>query len=69
MDSGANIHVCTYVYLFASYQVGRNRALLMGNGSRVHVLSAGTVNLKFTSGEDSAIEGRAACALHQEKSC
>jgi hypothetical protein len=51
MDSGANIHVCADVSLFASYQVGRTRALLMGNGSRAHVLGVGTVNLKFTSGK------------------
>jgi hypothetical protein len=51
MDSGANIHVCADVSLFASYQVSRTRALLMGNGSRVHVLGVGTVNLKFTSGK------------------
>jgi hypothetical protein len=51
MDSGANIHVCVDVSLFASYHVGRTGALLMGNGSRVHVLGAGTFNLKFTSGK------------------
>jgi hypothetical protein len=51
MDSGVNIHVCADVSLFASYQVGRTRALLMGNASRAHVLGAGTVNLKFTSGK------------------
>jgi hypothetical protein len=49
MDSGANIHVCADVSLFASYQIGRTKALLMGNGLRAHVLGAGTVNLKFTS--------------------
>jgi hypothetical protein len=49
MDSGANIHVCADISLFASYQVRRTRALLMENGSRAHVLSAGMVNLKFTS--------------------
>jgi hypothetical protein len=51
MDSGANIHVCADVSLFAFNQVGRTRALLMGNGSRAHVLGVGTVNLKFTSGK------------------
>jgi hypothetical protein len=51
MDSGANVHVCANISLFASYQVGRTGALLMGNGSRAHVLGAGTVNLKFTSGK------------------
>jgi hypothetical protein len=51
IDSGANIHVCADVSLFAFYQVGRTGALLMGNGSCAHVLGAGTVNLKFTSGK------------------
>ena len=51
MDSGANIHVCADVSLFTSYQAGRTGALLMGNGSYAHVLGAGTVVLKFTSGE------------------
>ena len=32
MDSGANIHVCADVSLFATYQVGRSGALLMGMG-------------------------------------
>ena len=51
MDSGANIHVCADVSLFSSYQVERSSALLMGNGSRAHVLGVGTVTLKFTSGK------------------
>jgi hypothetical protein len=51
MDSGANIHVCADVFLFASYQVERTGALLMENGSHAHVLGAGMVNLKFTSGK------------------
>ncbi|XP_066361226.1 uncharacterized protein [Miscanthus floridulus] len=51
MDSGANIHVCADVSLFSSYQVKRSGALLMGNGSRAHVLGVGTVILKFTSGK------------------
>jgi hypothetical protein len=51
MDSGANIHICADISLFASYQVRRTGALLIGNGSHVHVLGAGTVNLKFTSGK------------------
>jgi hypothetical protein len=48
---GANIHLCTDVSLIASYQVGRTRALLMGNDSLAHILGASTVNLKFTSGK------------------
>ena len=51
MDSSANIHVCADVSLFTSYQAGRTGALLMGNGSHVRVLGAGTVVLKFTSGK------------------
>jgi hypothetical protein len=51
MDSGANIYVCVDVSLFAFYRVSRTGALLMGNGSRAHVLGVGTVNLKFTSGK------------------
>ena len=51
MDSGANIHVCADVFLFTSYQVSGTGALLMGNGSRAHVLGVGTVTLKFTSGK------------------
>jgi len=50
MDSGANIHVCADVSLFVTYQVERSGVLLMGNGSRAHVLGVGTVILKFTSG-------------------
>jgi hypothetical protein len=51
MDSGANIHVCADASMFTSYQVGRSGALLMGNGSRAHVLGVGTVILEFTSGK------------------
>jgi len=51
MDSGANIHVCSDVSLFSSYQVRRSDTLLMGNGSRAHVLGVGTIILKFTSGK------------------
>jgi hypothetical protein len=51
MDSGANIHVCADASMFTSYKVGRSGALLMGNGSRAHVLGVGTVILKLTSGK------------------
>jgi hypothetical protein len=51
MDSGANIHVCADDSMFSSYQVRRSGALLMGNGSRAHVLGVGMVILKFTSGK------------------
>jgi hypothetical protein len=51
MDSGANIHVCADISLFASFQVGRTRALLMGNEPRAHVHNVGSVILKLTSGK------------------
>jgi hypothetical protein len=51
MDNGANIHVCTDISLFASFQVGRTRALPMGNRSRVHVHGVGSVILKLTLGK------------------
>jgi hypothetical protein len=51
MVTGANIHVCADASLFSSYQVGGTSALLMGNGSHVHVLCVGTVILKFTLGK------------------
>jgi len=51
MDTGANINVCADACLFSSYQAGGTGALLMENGSHAHVLGAGTVVLKFTSGK------------------
>jgi hypothetical protein len=33
------------------YQVGRTRALLMGNASHARILGVGMVILKFTSGK------------------
>jgi hypothetical protein len=42
--------VCADASMF-SYQVGRSDALLMGNGSRAHVLGVCTVILKFTLGK------------------
>jgi hypothetical protein len=51
IDTGANIHVCTDISLFSSYQAGGAGSLLMGNGSHARVLDIGTVNLKLTSGK------------------
>jgi hypothetical protein len=51
MDSGANIHVCVDISLFAPFQVGRTKALLMGNKLRVHVHGVGSVILNLTSGK------------------
>jgi hypothetical protein len=50
LDTGANVHVYDDIFLF-SYQADVTGLLLMGNGSHVHVLGVGTVNLKFTSGK------------------
>jgi hypothetical protein len=43
--------VCAYISLFSSYRADVTRLLLMGNGSREHVLGVGTVNIKFTLGK------------------
>jgi hypothetical protein len=51
VDTGANIHMCVDISLFSSYQCKGTGALLMGNGSHVHVLAIGTIILKFTSGK------------------
>jgi hypothetical protein len=48
-DNGANTHVCDDISLFSSYQCNGIGALLMRNGSHMHVLGVGTVSLKFTS--------------------
>jgi hypothetical protein len=49
--SGANIHVCVDISLFASFQVGRTGALLIGNRSCAHVHGVGSVILKLSSGK------------------
>jgi hypothetical protein len=51
IDTGANIHVCADISMFSSYQVGGTTSLLIGNGAHAHVLGAGTVTMKFTSGK------------------
>jgi hypothetical protein len=51
MDSGANIHVCVDISLFAFVQVGRTAALLMENGSCAHVHGVDSVILKLTLGK------------------
>ena len=51
VDTGANIHVCSDVSLFSSYQEQRGCSLLMGNSTHAAVLGVGTINLKFTSGK------------------
>ncbi|WVZ85747.1 hypothetical protein U9M48_032635 [Paspalum notatum var. saurae] len=51
IDTGANVHVCSDIAMFSSYQVTRDCSVLMGNGSAASVLGIGTVDLKFTSGK------------------
>jgi hypothetical protein len=49
LDTGANIHVCSDLNLFSTYQVANGCSVLMGNGSRVVVQGVGRVDLKLTS--------------------
>jgi transposase InsO family protein len=51
IDTGANVHVCSDISMFTSYQVARDSSVLMGNGSHASVRGVGTVDLKFTSGK------------------
>ena len=46
-----NIHVCSDISLFTSYQGERSFSVLMGNGSAAPVLGVGTVELKLSSGK------------------
>jgi hypothetical protein len=49
LDTGANVHVCSDINLFSSYQGARDSSILMGNGSHASIHGIGTVDLKFTS--------------------
>jgi hypothetical protein len=49
LNTGANIHVCSDVILFSSYQTARDSTMMMGNWSHATVRSVGTVDLKLTS--------------------
>jgi hypothetical protein len=51
LDSSANIHVCSDVSLFSSYQVGRDSFVMMGNGSHTSVHCVGMVDIKLTLGK------------------
>jgi hypothetical protein len=51
LDTGANVHVCSDINLFSSYQGARDSSVLMGNGSHAFVHGTSTVDLKFTSGK------------------
>jgi hypothetical protein len=49
LDTGANIHVCSDLNLFSTYQVANGCSVLMGNGSRADVQGVVRVDLKLTS--------------------
>ena len=51
VDTGVNIHVCSDISLFTSYQGEWSSSVLMGNGSAAPVLGVGTVELKLSSGK------------------
>ena len=51
IDTGANVHVCSDISMFTSYQVAQDSSVLMGNGSHASVHGVGTVDLKLTSGK------------------
>jgi hypothetical protein len=65
IDTWANIHVCSDISMFSSYQVRRGSTFMMGNNSHATVLGVGTIDLKFYFGKDRAFEERAACALNK----
>jgi hypothetical protein len=48
LDSSANVHVCSNVSLFSSYQVPRDSSVIMGNGLHASVHGVGTIDLKLT---------------------
>jgi hypothetical protein len=51
IDIGANVHICSDISMFSSYQVTRTSTVLMGTDSHATVRGVGTVDLKFTSGK------------------
>jgi hypothetical protein len=51
LDSGANIHVCSDVSLFSSYQISQDSSVMMGNRSHASIHGVSTVDLKLTLGK------------------
>jgi hypothetical protein len=49
IDTGANVHICSDISMFFSYQVTGTSSMLMGNGSHATVRGVCTVDLKFPS--------------------
>jgi hypothetical protein len=47
LDTGANVHVCSDINLFSSYQGARDSSVLMGNGSHASIHGTGTVDLSL----------------------
>ena len=65
VDTGVNIHVCSDISLFTSYQGVRTSSVLMGNGSTAPVFGVGTVELKLRSGKIVHLKERAACSVNK----
>jgi hypothetical protein len=51
LDTRANIHICSDLNLFSTYQVANGCSVLMGNGSKAAIQGVGSVDLKLTSGK------------------
>lgn len=51
VDTRTNVHVCSDIFLFSSYQVAGASSVLMGNGLHASVLGVGTVDLRLTLGK------------------
>jgi hypothetical protein len=51
IDTGANVHVCSNISMFSSYQAVRTSSVRMGNGLHASVRGVRTVGLKFSSGK------------------
>lgn len=46
---GANVHTCSDIKMFSSYQVAQDSSILMGNGSHAIVYDISMMDLMFTS--------------------
>ena len=49
IDTGTNVHVCSNISSFISYQNLQGRTVTMGNSTVAQVLGQGRVDLRFTS--------------------
>jgi hypothetical protein len=64
IDTDANVHVCSDISMFSSYQVTWTSSVLMGNDSHATVRGVCTVDLKHFR-KDRAAKERASCSLNQ----